>query len=77
MADIAEARDITAKDVARPKRSDLRTAVAEFATPNSFASALQLASSLGLFLFACVAMHCAYPHSYLLTLRWVFHPLSP
>jgi omega-6 fatty acid desaturase (delta-12 desaturase) len=68
MADTAEARDITAKDVARPKRSDLRTAVAEFATPNSFASALQLASSLGLFLIACAAMHRAYSSSYLLTL---------
>jgi hypothetical protein len=33
MPDIAEVRDIIAKDVARPTRSDLRVVVAEFATP--------------------------------------------
>ena len=68
MPDMAEALDITAKDIIHRKRSDLRTAVAEFATPNSFASALQFASSLGLFLIACAAMHWAYSSSYLLTL---------
>ena len=68
MPDRAEVRGIAAKNVARPKRSDLRTVVAEFATPNSFASALQFANSLGLFLVACAAMHLAYSSSYPLTL---------
>ena len=67
-ADMAEGRDTTAKNVVPPKRPDLRTAVAEFATPNTFASALQFAGSLGLFLIACAAMHWAYSYSYLLTL---------
>ena len=47
---------------------DLRAAVACFATPKRFASAWQLANSIGLFLLACAAMYWAYSQSYLLTL---------
>jgi hypothetical protein len=48
MPDMAEALDITAKDIAHRDLSDLGTVVAEFATPDSFDSALRFASSLGL-----------------------------
>lgn len=65
---MAEVREITTKDVARPTRSDLRVVVAEFATPTWSASSWQLATSLGLFLITCAAMHWAYSYSYLLTL---------
>jgi acyl-lipid omega-6 desaturase (Delta-12 desaturase) len=68
MPDIAEVRDIIAKDVDRPTRSDLRVVVAEFATPTWSASLWQLATSLGLFLIACAGMHWAYSYSYPLML---------
>src|SRR6185295_10318802 len=60
--------EITAGSLAHSKQPELRTAVAGFATPKRFASAWQLATSLGVFLLACAAMHWAYAQSYLLTL---------
>ena len=47
---------------------DLRAVVARFAAPIRSRSLLQLATSLGLFVAGCVAMHLVYPISYLLTL---------
>ena len=68
MPGITDTTEVTAESLADPKHLDLRTAVASFATPKRFASAWQLATSLGLFLLACAAMHWAYAQSYLLTL---------
>jgi omega-6 fatty acid desaturase (delta-12 desaturase) len=49
-------------------RRDVRAVVRTFATPNSFVSAWQFASSLALFLISCAAMHWAFSCSYILTL---------
>jgi omega-6 fatty acid desaturase (delta-12 desaturase) len=65
---MARASAIISETVAHPKRPDLRAAVAAFAKSNASVSVLQFATSLGLFLMACAALHWAYSRSYLLVL---------
>jgi len=64
MSDTPECYPLTATEAVPTERQDLRRAVARFATPTWAASVWQFASSLSLFVVACVAMHWAYSRAY-------------